>query len=95
VEDSDARWARLEALEATDDAAAIRKEARARARGQAHAEARHPFCDDKEGPNDHSSEGNSNSSDASTDSASLEEMTSRKRVREDDKAGPSNKKYKK
>jgi hypothetical protein len=70
-----------------------RKEARARARAQAQAEARHPFTDDEEDLNDHSSEGNSSSPDASIVSTSLEEVTSRKRVRVDDEAEPSNKKY--
>jgi hypothetical protein len=53
----------------------------------------HPFTDDTEDPNDHSSKRYSSSSDASTASTSFQEVTSRKRIREDDEAGPSNKKY--
>jgi hypothetical protein len=39
------KWARLEALETADDAAAAMKETRARARAQ--AERRRPFTDDE------------------------------------------------
>jgi fatty-acid desaturase len=50
----------------------------------------HPFTDDDEDPNDHSSEGDSNSSDAWTASTSSQEATSRKRL--DNEEGASKKK---
>jgi hypothetical protein len=83
-EDEDAKWTRLDAVE---EAAATKKEARVWARAQA----QHPFTDDDDDPNDHSSERDSSSSDASTASTSFQEVMSRKRLRENDETGPSKK----
>ncbi|KAK1653621.1 hypothetical protein QYE76_071426 [Lolium multiflorum] len=87
-EDEVARWTQLEAEEAAEEAAVTKKEARVRARAEAH----HPFADNDEDPNDHLSEGYSISSDASNASTSSQEVTNMKRLREDDELGPSKKK---
>jgi hypothetical protein len=80
-DDSYARWTRLEVEEAAEEAALARKEERAWTRAQAHAEAYHPFTDDEEDLNDHSSDGGSSSSDALTASTSSQEVTSSVSVR--------------
>ncbi|KAK1613039.1 hypothetical protein QYE76_036712 [Lolium multiflorum] len=84
-EDEDARWRRLEAEEATDEAAAAKKEARARAKAK--AEAQLACTDNDEDTQDYSSEGDTSSSDTSNATTSSEEVTSRKRLRDDDEAG--------
>ncbi|KAK1669188.1 hypothetical protein QYE76_057347 [Lolium multiflorum] len=87
-EDTDAKFARLEAA---DEKAAARKEARARAWAQ--ATRCRPFTDD-DNEDVTSSDWNSSTDTSSGSSASEEEVTSKRRVREDDEAGPSDKKAK-
>ncbi|KAK1615109.1 hypothetical protein QYE76_020626 [Lolium multiflorum] len=78
----------VETVEAAEEAVAAKKEARARAKVEAQ-----PACiDDDKDTKDYSSEGDTSSSDASNATTSSEEVTSRKRLREDDETGPSKKK---
>nr|XP_051196980.1 uncharacterized protein LOC127310336 [Lolium perenne] len=85
-EDEDARWRRLEAEEAVEEAAAEKKETRARAKAK--REVQQACTDDDEDTKDYSSEGDTSYSDASNATTSVEEVMSRKRLREDDEARP-------
>jgi hypothetical protein len=74
-------------LEAGEEVAVAKKEARARVKTKAKSQ---PACTAAdENTKDYSSKGDTSSLDASKATTSSEEVTSRKRLREDDEAEPS------